>query len=201
MNKEAGEGRQRNRNKLIVAYEAYKRKEPGSSDNLMLTVRNFAYTKVYHLEFEFKDLGTSETADDWAQEVVLRVWQGLNKFHGTSEMFYSWVHKIAFNQATDAFNNLRSTKDSKVLLFEKEEDENGEIKEEENPEIHNQAGVEFSITIPKSVQGIDLNICKLIMDGMSYAEVADALKMTENAVEHRLRKLRKRLASEKAKRS
>ncbi len=187
-------------------------------DLLMKLVLKFAFTKVSHLEHEhsFKDFGTAETADDWAQDVTIKVWQGLTgtgakQFEGTGEQFYSWVHKIAFNQATDAFNDLLEEKKTKVTMFHEieEEGERGSIETftEENPLIHAEgAGYGAGIGIPKSATGKDREICILLltevqdqkkngdyfMRGRTYAEVAHVLGMTENAVTLRFNRMRER---------
>lgn len=206
--------RDKSRANLMRAFEDYKQGKSGSMDTLLQIVRKFAFTKVSHLEYErdFEEFGSAETADDWAQDVTIKVWQMLETFHGTAAQFYSWTHKIAFNQATDAFNNLLKEKKTKVSLFVKNEedegdDHDGDGESVENPIIHDQSGYGFSLQIPASVQGLDLTICKLLLTevrgkddqhrGRTYAEVGHVLDMTENAVETRLRKLRKRLKAEK----
>jgi hypothetical protein len=54
------------RSKMTTAYQEYLEKRPGSLDRLVEIVRKFAYMKVYHLEYEFRNMGSAETADDWA---------------------------------------------------------------------------------------------------------------------------------------
>ena len=200
---------------LITAYQAYERKEPGSMDRLLQLVRNFAFSKVRHLEYEpdFIQMGSAETADDWAQEVLIKTWQGLanNSFRGTPEQFYAWVHKIAYRQSADAFNGLLKEKKTKVQMFtsNEEADERGRTEKftEENPLIHaDSGGYAWSKPIPAHVQGVDLQICKLLMTevqdqkkngdyfmrGRNYAEVGFILNMTSDAVQMRLKKLRDR---------
>jgi len=69
------------RTKLIAAYEAYVRREKASMDNLLKLVNEFAFMKLSHLEYEpdFRQFGSAETADDWAQNVTIKVWQELLK--------------------------------------------------------------------------------------------------------------------------
>lgn len=212
------------RDRVVAAYQAYSRNEPFSMDNLLKVVREFAYTKVYHLEYDFKDFGSFETADDWAQEATINVWLALKdgKFEGNGEQFYSWIHKIAFNRATDAFNELENARAKKVSLTvasheggdpdaEEYEDDNPDIYSsrpadgfwvgdgvDENGNVKYKRGNSFDgvFTIPKSVQGVDLSICRLILAGKNYAQIADILEMTETAVTKRLQKLRKRLRPE-----
>jgi RNA polymerase sigma factor (sigma-70 family) len=213
-NREAAKTRGRIRKGLIAAYEAYQRREPASMDALMVKVREFAYMKVYHLEFEFNKFGSAETADDWAQEISIKVWQGLEKFdndpRSTPESFYSWVHKIAFNQGLAAFNDLKKQKREKVGLTVKPRDEFGsEEEEEDNPEIYESKIRDSFIRIPASVTGIDLNICKMLLTkvrgkdghhrGRNYAEVARALNMTEASVKMRLNRLKMKIKAEEDK--
>lgn len=198
-NKRAGKVRTQTRKNIMAAYEAYTRREPGSKEQLFKLVRDFAYLKVYHLEYDFRHLGTAETADDWAQKVALDIWIGIDKFEGSPELFYSWVHKSAYNRAKLAFKYLDHESKTKVsLTVDHLDEESGEESQEDNPEIYErEGGSDFTFTIPKSVQGLDLDICKLILDGESYAEIAASLDMTEGAVKMRLERLRLRLATER----
>lgn len=197
-NGELNRVRKKTKEKLMTAYEGYQRREPGSADRLMEQVRKFAYTKVYHLEHDFENFGSSQTADDWAQNVSLAVWKGLDKFQGTPALFYSWVHKICFNEATDAFNIVKEESLTKVALFVKSLDEDSDEKQEEiNPEIYRLDERETMLSIPASIQGVDRNICSLIIDGMNYAQVAEGLRMTEGAVKMRLLRLRDRMKAER----
>jgi DNA-directed RNA polymerase specialized sigma24 family protein len=116
INKQAAIKRKQNKTRLMDAYDAWKRKEPGSADTLMLAVRHFAYTKVYHLEHDFKKFGSAETADDWTQDVCAKVWKKLDRFVGTGSKFYSYVHKAAFNRGIDAFEKLYEDRQTKTCL-------------------------------------------------------------------------------------
>jgi len=52
--------------------------------------------RVYGMLYRF--LGNHEDAQDLAQEVFLRAYQGLNQFEGRSKV-YTWLHSIAGNLA------------------------------------------------------------------------------------------------------
>jgi DNA-directed RNA polymerase specialized sigma24 family protein len=213
-NKIAAVKRDRTRTELMAAYEAYQRREPASMDKLLLLVRKFVYLKLYHLEYDFKDFGSAETVDDWTQDVTIKVWQELkeDRFEGTPAQFYSWVHKIAFNKASEAFNKLDEERATSVPLFIKSDDggdENGDTYEEDNPAIYeDRAGSDRSyVRIPASVQGTDLMICNLLLTtvrgedgkyrGRTYANVAGILNMTENAVAQRMKRLQDRFRAER----
>lgn len=221
----AEQTKNRTKDRIIAAYEAYLRQEPMSLDNLLRAVTKFAYTKVYHLEYDFKDFGSYETADDWAQDVAVKVWIALKngKFEGNGENFYSWIHKIAFNRATDAFNELEDEQRHKVSLTvesHRSSDPDGEEYEDDNPEIYSSEpddtqwvgdGVDENgdvkykqvrrssgiAQIPESVKGKDYLICIMIIDGLKQAEIAEKMGMSLSAVKRRLQALRKRLPAER----
>lgn len=194
-NREAEHKRNTLKKRIVQAYEAYQRKEPSSADNLFAAVRAFAYVKVYHLEYDFKNFGSAETADDWAQDICVSVWSSLDKFKGTSANFYAWVHRIAYNEATDAFSKLyQEQRRMTGLTVPARHNDSVDGDEEDNPAMFSEGGYDGRVQIPASVQGVDRNICLLIRDGRSYAEAAEELVgMTEEGVKQRVKRLKKRL--------
>ncbi|MGA7524635.1 MAG: hypothetical protein WBW84_19450 [Acidobacteriaceae bacterium] len=211
----AAHKRQTMKDQIIAAYEAYQRKEALSGERLMGLVRDFAYRKVYHLEYNFAGMGTAQTADDWAQDVALKIWTVLPRIPETVQSgqdFYSYLHKTAFNKASKAFNYLTGkilNEDGEVIGYRDEgrgkapltvmrEGEDGEQFEDDNPEIYNRTTInESHFTIPDSVQGKDLTICNLILTGKTYAHIGALLGITEDAVKARLKRLRTKLSPEK----
>ena len=214
---------QRYRKRLEDAYEAYKRREPLSLDKLGKEVYEFARRKLYNVESnpEFSQIGTSKTVDDFAQEVVFSVWKGLKRgaFRGDVSTFYSWVHKITFNQRRGFEGEILEQKYVKVPLLvsktvepdEKITNDRYEHEQVDNPEIHEGPAVyDIGCNIPKSTQGLDRTICNLLLTEVSdevnceyivrprnYAEVAFVLGMTESAVSKRLQLMRKRNIKDK----
>lgn len=210
-NKEAAAKKSRIKQGIISAYEAYSRREPGSMDALMEKVREFAYMKVYHLEYDFRTFGSAETADDWAQEITLKVWLALEQgnFKGTGASFYAWVHKIAFNQATDAFKSLEKDKKKFTTITVTKKGDDEEDYEDDNPEIYNRSDRgEFHTEVPDWVEGIDRWLWTLMgalsdRDGtpLTYAEIGTMFTppLTERKVIRRVQKMRKRATEEKTK--
>jgi hypothetical protein len=173
------------RDQIVAAYESYLRGEPLSTERLMGLVIKFAYRKVYHLEYEFKDMGTAQTADDWSQEVALKVWEALPRLPEivpNGEKFYSYINKATFNKDADAFNYLTGKilndkkevigyrdegKGKAPLMVEREAygDGGSDTYEDVNPEIYQRTTInESHFTIPNSVTGIDRDITYLLLD-------------------------------------
>ncbi len=124
-------------------------------------------------------------------------------FEGTPAGFYSWVHKIAFNKGNKVFNQLAEERATDVPLFvTRDGDDDGDQYEEENPALHEEEHSNSSVRIPRSVQGVDLTICRLMLTtvrgadgkyrGRNYANIGLVLGMTENAVKQRIKGLRSR---------
>jgi len=216
--------RQEYRKQLEDAYASYERREPLSMDKLLEVVREFARRKLYRVESnpEFGQLGTIGTVDDYVQKVCEAVWKGLTQgsFRGNASTFYSWVHKIAFNQRRGFEGEILEQKYVKVPLLvsravgedEKVTNDRDEYEQVDNPEIHDgPTAFDIGCTIPKDTQGVDLTICKLLLTdvqdkvngryirrGRNYAEVARLLDMTTEAVEIRIRRMRERNIANKA---
>lgn len=195
-----GEKRQKTKDAMTSAYLAYKNNKAGSLTVLLGIIKKFAIAKMYDLEIDFVKTGTAETVDDWAQEVLIRVWQGLEGFSGVPESFYPWVHKIIFNRSTHAFNMLDDERSNKLSLTVTgwTGDDAKIAYDQENPEIYKSlGGYEGYITIPDSIQGVDLDICKLMIAGTRYEQIGEELGLTCAAVKQRMSRLRKRMEAER----
>lgn len=214
-----GSKRGKTKSDLNEAYARYK-DGVGSVTRLLALVKDFAYKKLYYLEREFKSFGTSQTVDDWAQDVVVSVWQGLDKFDGEVDAFYSWVHKIIFNKSQAAFNYVLDERDGKkqkvkhvdvegnpivvemrvggkVQLEVEVEDDDGESYTTDNPLLHDRQGGRLgSFPIPEEITGDNLMIVNLIAEGRSYEEIADFLShlnLTPQMITMRMQRLKKQL--------
>jgi RNA polymerase sigma factor (sigma-70 family) len=186
---------------LMDAYEAYLRKEPLSEESLMEKVREFAIVKLRRYEMrdsDFAGVPTANTMDDFAQDAAVRVWMGLKTFEGDADDFYSFVNKVSFHRRVDFYRELEDAKKHRVGIMVDRENEDGEIESIDNPELYKSDDREYRVQIPKSIQGVELNICKLMLDGKNYSQVAKSLSMTEDAVKQRMYRLRIRMDAERA---
>jgi RNA polymerase sigma factor (sigma-70 family) len=192
--------------RLEAAYDSWR--QTGSLGVAMFpAVRDYAYNSLYVLEVDegFRNFGSAETCDDWSQDISLKVWQNLQagKFKGdTFASFHKWIWTICKNHRTDAFNDLREERDTTVGVTIVIEDKDGNEGEVQNPEVYESPLLPYRsfFTIPRSIQGVDLNICKLILAGMNHAQIAKELQMTESNVSKRVSRFRMQEAKNKAER-
>ena len=68
--------------------------DPGAFEQLMTPLENRIWRVCWHYT------GNRETAEDCAQEAMLRIWRGLNSFRGDCA-FETWVSRIAANCCLD----------------------------------------------------------------------------------------------------
>ena len=133
-------------------------------------------------------------------------------FRGDRSNIYAYVQSIIFQDKKPEFlKEIIEQRETKVGLTSVVENDDGESEEIDNPGICREPeGRDLDIRIPKSVQGVDLTICKLMLTtvrgqdgkyrGRNYANIGLILGMTENAVKKRMEQLRDRLKKEKKER-
>lgn len=199
-NRFAGLKRQQNLDALALAYDNFRRGGGNSQDLLWDAMITYARRLMMRLEHDFADFGTSETADDFAQAVVLKCKRnimgqaGYKPFVGNGGNFAAWFRDAVLNAKKVAAKKILKQKAKKVPLFVTAEDEDGEMQEIENPAIHRHSEIiEHGVQIPDSVVGLDRAICLLILEGrLNYKEIGEALKprMTEEGVKKRLQRLK-----------
>lgn len=157
--------------------------------DLCLAVLEFARKKLYPLEYEFKTVGTAQTVDDFAQEVAIEVWRGLERRKRTTANFYAWLNRICFTTAKDAGKGLRRATWEKEPLFRSFGD--GEVVE--NPLLNRFSNViDWKFQIPAWIEGTDRLVCELIRDGKDYAQIGKVLNLETQTVTNRVSLLRKR---------
>jgi RNA polymerase sigma factor (sigma-70 family) len=194
-----------NRKRIEQAYDNYKR-DPFTYETAFITeVLEFAKRKFRRIEIENPQTATIQDADDYAQRVAIDVLNGLANFRGDN--FHAWLSKIVHNTKNDFISEMDEQRKTKVGISVVVNNDDGDKEEIDNPLLYSTSGYDHLLNIPKSVTGIDRNICNLLLTqvrgkdgnhrGLNYAEVAHVLNMNEDAVKTRILKLRRRLKAEK----
>ena len=134
-----------------------------------------------------------DDAMDLSQEVFIRAYENLKKFNGRSS-FYTWLYRIAKNIAIDfkrkhgKFKNVELVEGIKTSISEnKISTPRDDIDMQELNEI-------ITSTIEELPEEQKEVIILREINGLSYNEIAEALKCSQGTVMSRLHYARKKLA-------
>ncbi|MEZ4775630.1 MAG: RNA polymerase sigma factor [Bacteroidia bacterium] len=135
---------------------------------------------------------SQEEAEDILQESFIKVWRYLNSFDSAMK-FSSWIYRIVHNEAISFWRKKKSFgKDQQVTL-----DEN--LYKNESGETENPAETEYRDLLTHEV--LDLLPLKYrtvlvlrFMEGMSYGDISDVLKMPEGTVATQINRAKKAFA-------
>jgi len=148
-------------------------------------------SKVFSMAMNF--IRNREAADDAAQEVFLKAYLALPKFHLKSE-FGTWLYRIAINHIKDILRKRGRAKE--VSLEEVREisvaDENALEKTEMERETEARKGL-----VQKSVQGLPEKYRTILtlrdIQGLPYDEISRVLHLSPGTVDSRLHRARRML--------
>lgn len=193
---------------LSAAYKSYLDKAPGSRDKLLTLVRKFFYDKLYQIESgRFKNLGTSNTVDDWTQEALFTVWRHLEEGKEIED-FYAYLNARAHFDKVEAAKYMMGQRREKVPLEVEigEDSYTGESDidaDSDNPAIYDERayfGLQSDFTFPRSLldglEEIDHVVraaCDLIISGRTMKQIAAEYNMTEKALNLRFLRVRRKM--------
>ena len=148
--------------------------------------------KVFGLAYRFT--GRADEAEDLTQEVFVKVYQTLHRYREADGPFGAWLMAVARNHAIDRYRRgrqerLRRSEDPLVLEMAPAEDEHpiaGLEREERARLVH--IGLR---ALPPDLR-TPLVLCDL--QGLSYDEIAAALKVPLGTVKSRINRARVELA-------
>lgn len=149
-------------------------------------------TPVYNLSYRM--LGSASEAEEAAQETFLRVFTNLHRFD-PNRRFKSWILSIASHYCIDRLRRRRitwlsldsDTRSPKWLESSSPNPEAEVIRRQEHDRIQGM----LSELSPVDRAAITLRYWY----DCSYAEISDALDLTESAVKSRLHRARRKMAS------
>jgi len=161
-------------------------------NHLVLRHQDLVYNHAYAI------LGDFDSAEDVTQETFIKAFEKLNSFRGG--MFRSWLMKIATNGAYDVLR--RAKRRPSQPLFP--EDEFGEEMDSAPWLVDSAASVQ-EVVEQNEISKTILNLLKELpevyriiltmidMEGLDYAEAANALKVPIGTVKSRLARARLQL--------
>jgi RNA polymerase sigma-70 factor (ECF subfamily) len=153
-------------------------------------------SKVFSMALSFTR--NREAADDLAQEVFLKTYLALPRFHGKSE-FGTWLYRISINHIKDYLRKKGRAKEvsledvGEVSFSDKEQTEKAEQEQESENRRH--LVREFVRGLPEKYRVI---LTLRDIQGLAYEQISEVLHLSPGTVDSRLhrarRMLRKKLA-------
>ncbi|MBP7707109.1 MAG: sigma-70 family RNA polymerase sigma factor [Candidatus Aminicenantes bacterium] len=148
-------------------------------------------SKVYSMALSFTR--NREAADDLAQEVFLKAYLALPKFHGKSE-FGTWLYRISINHIRDYLRKKGRAKEvslddvAEVAFSDREQAERAEMEKETEAR---------RTLVQKFVQGLPekYRIILTLRDiqGLPYEDISRVLRLSPGTVDSRLHRARRML--------
>ncbi len=127
-----------------------------------------------------------QDVDDLFQDVMVNIWRGLDSFRGEAKVS-TWIYRIAVN--TSLIYNKKS-KRKQQLINQQEMDE---IVDQTSENAETRMNV---ASLRKSISGLkkqDRLIITLLLEGMSYQEIADITGISLNYVGVKINRIKKQL--------
>ena len=151
--------------------------------------------KIFHLCC--KMLRDEEDASDATQTIFMKVFQSIDKFKKQSRLS-TWIYRIAVNTCNDLLRKRKSKKEAPISTITNEEEEtNVDIPDDTNNPEEKLLKQEQAQTIKKALDSMKPKQRELIIlrdiNGFSYEEIADILKMNVGTVKSGINRARKAL--------
>ncbi len=148
-------------------------------------------SKVFSMALSFTR--NREAADDLAQEVFLKAYLALPRFHGKSE-FGTWLYRISVNHIKDFLRKKGRAKEvsledvGEVSVSDKEQTERAE--QERETEARRTLVQRFVQGLPEKYRVI---VTLRDIQGLAYEQISQVLHLSPGTVDSRLHRARKML--------
>jgi RNA polymerase sigma-70 factor (ECF subfamily) len=146
-------------------------------------------SKVFSMALSFSR--NREAADDLAQEVFLKAYLALPRFHGKSE-FGTWLYRISINHVKDYLRKKGRAKEvsledvGEISFSDKEQTEKAEL--ERDTEARRGLVRKFVQSLPEKYRII---LTLRDIQGLPYDEIAQVLQLSPGTVDSRLHRARR----------
>lgn len=145
-------------------------------------------------------LGDYDEAADCTQDAFLKAYQALHTFRGESQL-YTWLYRIAVNLAKNRLRDLRRRKRREAfsldepLALDEEMERQISARELTPQELVERREVQEMVRKAIATLPYDLRVALVLreLDGLSYAEIAEIVGASVEAVKARVFRARKLL--------
>lgn len=170
---------------------------PGNTRSYEVLVQRYM-SRVYSITYRV--VGNKEEAEDIAQEVFIKVYQGLKKFEQQAS-FSTWIYRIATNTALDSLDKMERRPKIHFRLFSSKN--NSQQTEQNNLDLRASSQTEPEEATQQSelrecirlvLKKLDREQARLLLlrdfDDRSYEEIAKLLEAGLSAVKMRIHRSR-----------
>jgi len=141
------------------------------------------YARVFRLCKGYFN-GNEALASDSAQEVFIKIWESLDSFRGESTIG-TWIYRISVNTCLLYLRRQSTKKEKATTAFPSIATEQYAFEEEEK--------LQKMYGCIKKLEEKDKMITLMMLEGISYQEIAEVLGTTEEALRVRIHRIKKNL--------
>ncbi len=167
---------------LIKAQEG----DLGAFENIYKETSGFVYNVAFRI------VNNKQDAEETVQDVFLNIYHYLKNFRFQSS-FKTWVYRITVNCAINHVNKMAREK-NKIKEYGNNLIQTGKISQ--RPQIDKVSeGQEEIISSALGILDVNQRACIVLrnIEGLSYREISDTLKININTVRTRLKRAREKL--------
>jgi len=128
---------------------------------------------------------TAEDQDDLFQEICLQMWLSIPRFEEKSKVS-TWIYRVALNTALIWNRNEKTRRRHKENFIN--------LIEQKNDSKQSEEIIEKLYDAIRKLAKVDASIVLMHLDGLSYAEMAEILGISENNLGVKLNRAKKQLA-------
>ena len=141
-------------------------------------------------------VGSRADAEDLAQEVFIRAWRALPSFHQSAQ-FSTWLYRLTSNICIDFLRAQKRKKTVSLTMLQDDEDKQWDLPDAGPLPEQRMIDREEREALGRAFQALDPDYRQVltlrIVNGCSYQEIGEILKLPEGTVKSRLSRAREQL--------
>lgn len=131
--------------------------------------------------------------DDLFQDICLQLWQSIPAFRGEAKET-TWIYRVAFNTALAWRRGERRRRVGHEIFLKT--DVSPQTQPSHADALPEQEIIGQLYTAIRQLPKVDASLALMHLDGLSYAEMAEVLGISENYIGVKLNRIRKQLAEQ-----
>jgi RNA polymerase sigma-70 factor (ECF subfamily) len=136
---------------------------------------------------------TPQDQDDLFQDICLQLWQSIPAFRGEAKVT-TWIYRVAFNTALAWRRGERRRRVGHEIFLKT--DVSPQMQPSHADALPEQEIIRQLYTAIRQLPKVDASLALMHLDGLSYAEMAEVLGISENYIGVKLNRIRKQLAEQ-----